>query len=162
MGSNPGAQRRYYVVLETEDGCKIRMERLPMGNVVWEPEPADLEDRNSLAKVIHSAECRSGLLVRDMKAYQTTLARGTPVASASNCKRHAQSVFARATGSPAPTPRPASSYCPPKLMCSFMKNRRSQFMSKKENCDSLFKASQTDEMIAKMRQEEKEKAKKQC
>merc|ERR1711959_589208 len=88
--------RNYYVVLETEGGQKIRMELLASGKVAWDAEPADLEDRNSLAKVMHSEDCRPGLLVGDMKAYQTSLAEDISEASPTVCKRHAESIFAKA------------------------------------------------------------------
>eukprot|EP00747_Dinoflagellata_sp_TGD_P065016 gnl/TRDRNA2_/TRDRNA2_154167_c0_seq1.p1 gnl/TRDRNA2_/TRDRNA2_154167_c0~~gnl/TRDRNA2_/TRDRNA2_154167_c0_seq1.p1 ORF type:complete len:450 (-),score=97.87 gnl/TRDRNA2_/TRDRNA2_154167_c0_seq1:60-1217(-) len=46
-----------YVVLETEHGNMIVSEVLQDGRVAWESNPKDLEDRNSLAKVLRSADC---------------------------------------------------------------------------------------------------------
>merc|ERR1740123_480868 len=48
---------RYYVVFETEGGCKVVTERLSNGTVAWKTNPTDVEDRNSLAKVICSSDC---------------------------------------------------------------------------------------------------------
>jgi len=46
-----------YVVLETESKNVIVMEQMLHGGMKWEVNPKDLEDRNSLAKVLRSAEC---------------------------------------------------------------------------------------------------------
>lgn len=120
-----GTQWHYYAVLETENGHKILMESRAAGNVAWEPQPADLEDRNSLAKVIHSGVCRPGLHFGDMKAYQSNL-------DTTNSKHHAQSVFAHATGDLPPAPRPAASFCVPMMMVTpSMINKRIPFMPKK-------------------------------
>mmetsp|Transcript_96310 Transcript_96310/g.299362 ORF Transcript_96310/g.299362 Transcript_96310/m.299362 type:complete len:993 (-) Transcript_96310:72-3050(-) len=43
-----------YLVLKTEAGSSIVTERLRAGTLSWEENPADLELRNSLAKVLHS------------------------------------------------------------------------------------------------------------
>ena len=37
--------RRYFTVLETEEGHKITTERLQDGSVLWEENPSNLEDR---------------------------------------------------------------------------------------------------------------------
>jgi hypothetical protein len=111
------SQAHYYVVLETEDGQKICMERLASGKVAWEAEPADLEARNSLAKVMNAGECRHGLLVGDMKAYQSGLAGATSAAS------HAQQLFARATAGEQENQRQESTYTPSVLMSNFMANQ---------------------------------------
>merc|ERR1711920_356158 len=47
----------YYVVFETERGCKVITELLPTGVVAWKANPKNVEDRNSLAKVISSSDC---------------------------------------------------------------------------------------------------------
>merc|ERR1712113_54812 len=46
----------YYVVFETESGCKVITEMLPTG-AAWKANPKNGEDRNSLAKVISSSDC---------------------------------------------------------------------------------------------------------
>lgn len=107
----PSAQRRYFVIFETATGRKIRMELLATGEATWEPEPADLEDRNSLAKVLVSADCKLGLLFGDIKSYQASLSKGDQeVASPRMCKRHAQKLFVRATGVSAPRPYQGASF----------------------------------------------------
>merc|ERR1719498_1396087 len=80
--------RRYFVVLETAEAHKVLMELLSTGEATWEPQPTDLQDRCSLAKVLVSAGCKMGLLVGDMKAYQTTLIQSDSTTSIL-CKRHA-------------------------------------------------------------------------
>jgi hypothetical protein len=59
---------KYYVVLETEYGNTIVTERL-QDIASWEENVADLECRNSLAKVVRTASCRrAGVTVEDLKA----------------------------------------------------------------------------------------------
>jgi len=101
-GGKSSSQRRYYLVLETENGHTILTERLPDGKVSWEENPEDLEDRNSLAKVTRASACQPGVVVQDLKTYQSTVAKGAAeagVASPSVCKRFARSAYARAVGS---------------------------------------------------------------
>lgn len=102
LGEKPSALRRYYLVLETENGHMIVTERLPDGRVTWEEDPEELEDRNSLAKATRSSACCPDLRVQDLKTYQATVARGAAqagVASPSVCKRYGRSAYARAVGS---------------------------------------------------------------
>merc|ERR1719271_813871 len=101
-GGKPSALRRYYLVLETENGHMILTERLPDGKVTWEEDPEELEDRNSLAKATRASACQPGVVVQDLKTYQATVAKGASqagVASPSVCKRFARSAYARAVGS---------------------------------------------------------------
>jgi hypothetical protein len=101
-GGKSSALRRYYVVLETENGHTILMERLPDGKVTWEEDPEDLEDRNSLAKVTRASACEPGVVVQDLRTYQATVAKGASqagIASPSVCKRFARSAYTRAVGS---------------------------------------------------------------
>jgi len=51
---------RYYVVFETEAGNKVVTELLPNGSMAWQANPKDVEDRNSLAKMLSCAESRLG------------------------------------------------------------------------------------------------------
>lgn len=155
MAAKPGAHRCYYVVLETEGCLKIRMEQLATGKTTFELEPTDLEDRNSLAKVVQSGGCRPGLLVAELKSYQILLARGnvmskdlcSSAASPATRKRHAQNIFARATGAAAPAPCRGASVRAPMLMNSFMAphltNKKTTFVPTKH--DAL------DNAIAKCR-----------
>lgn len=125
-----GAGRGYFVVLETESGHKVRMERLASGKVAWQPNPDDLEDRNSLAKVISTGKCNLGTLVGDMKAYQTTMVKACADSSPAPGKRHAKNLFARATGAPAPGPGPASAFCPPMVLSPHL-HKPMSFVAKK-------------------------------
>merc|ERR1712039_509295 len=59
-----------YVVLDTQQGHQIVTERLEDGTVTWEENPADLEDRNSIAKFIRSSDVNQNSTVGDMKHYQ--------------------------------------------------------------------------------------------
>jgi len=89
--------RRYYVVLETEQKNLIVTERLLDGTVAWEENPNDLEDRNSLAKVIRSTQCQNaGITVQDMKSYRDKQSRRIGInASHSKCKLYAKDVYSR-------------------------------------------------------------------
>merc|ERR1719245_1645970 len=68
------------------------------GTVKWEGNPTDLEDRNSLAKVVRSADCQSmDITVHDMKNFQSKEAPQINAgASHFICKDYAQSVYCRA------------------------------------------------------------------
>jgi len=91
--------RGSYVVLETEAGHSIVTEKLRDGAVAWRENPADLEFRNSLAKVVRSVKC-SCATVGDMKKFQITQnARSLDGgASVATCKRYAQLTFCKASG----------------------------------------------------------------
>lgn len=96
----PGADvkrvnRRYYLVLETEKGNKIVTERMCEGRLSWVFNPADLEDRNSLAKLTRSEICASDVSIRDMLSCRAKLAEDSAVSS----KRFVQAMFNRAVGS---------------------------------------------------------------
>jgi len=120
-----GAGRGYFVVLETENGHKVRMELLASGKVAWQANPDDLEDRNSLAKVINTGKCDT--LVSEMKGYQATmLGDASPTAG----KHHAKNLFARATGAPTTGRRPVSTFCPPMLLSPNM-HKQTSFVAKK-------------------------------
>jgi len=70
-----GALRcRYYVVFETAMGRRYVTERLSNGVVAWKVSPDDIEDRNSLAKVICTTEC-NGAAVGDVRNYLVADAR---------------------------------------------------------------------------------------
>jgi len=124
-----GGGRGYFVVLETEDGNKVRMERLSSGKVAWQPNPDDLEDRSSLAKVINTSECNLGMPVGDMKAYQATMVKACAGTSPATGKHHAKNLFARATG--APGAGKASAFCPPMLLSPHLLKNIS-FVAKKD------------------------------
>jgi len=89
----------YYLVLETDGGNTIVTEMLSDGAVAWKENPADVEDRNSLAKAFRSIECRGGVTVQDMKSYQR---KATNHKKRYNCKssgkRYAQGAYNCAHG----------------------------------------------------------------
>mmetsp|Transcript_107455 Transcript_107455/g.269550 ORF Transcript_107455/g.269550 Transcript_107455/m.269550 type:complete len:895 (+) Transcript_107455:103-2787(+) len=88
------ARFKSYVVLETEEGHFIVVEKAAVGVVPWAENPAGLDDRNSLAKVIRSKDCRdSGMTVGVIKGvYVQELVKD------SSSTRFAQAVFCHATG----------------------------------------------------------------
>merc|ERR1712150_66611 len=51
----------FFVVLETQTGTKIVAERCLDGALVWKAEPEELDERCSLAKVLHSSHCDTTL-----------------------------------------------------------------------------------------------------
>merc|ERR1719356_2122068 len=75
----------------------------------WQENPADLEDRRSLAKLVRSAECSAeggaeggegGARVRQLKGYQMQETRlfGLGAASSEKREQYAQIVYCRASG----------------------------------------------------------------
>lgn len=97
----PG-NRRVYVVLETEVGNAIVTEKLADGMAIWQENPQDLEDRNSLAKVVRIYERRNGTgaTVRDIKGLQMKETRmfGRGTAAPEQREQYAQIAFCRASG----------------------------------------------------------------
>lgn len=97
-GGRASAQRRHYVVVETEHGHTILTERLPDGKVCWKVNPPNLKDRISLSKVMRASPGPPGTVVEDLKSYHRSVARGAclaGIASPSTCKHFARSAFAR-------------------------------------------------------------------
>jgi len=91
--------RNSYITFETEGGDIILTEMLSNGTVAWEANPEALEDRNSCAKVVRSADCgSSGITVRDMDAYRAKESTGQ--ASLSDRKHYAQVAYNWARGEP--------------------------------------------------------------
>jgi hypothetical protein len=90
-----GLHRRFYLVLETDHGDKITTERLPDGHMNWIENPEDLDDRNSLAKVMRNEACKAGVTLRGMKACQSKWAEAGSTPSG---KRYARAVFNKAVG----------------------------------------------------------------
>lgn len=93
----------YYVVLETASHHRIVTEFLKHGQVTWDENPAYLDDRISLSKVIDSVQQSTGVTVRDMKVFQTTAATNSGMSSGCARKKYAQNAFNRA-GKMRPTP----------------------------------------------------------
>jgi len=58
--------RNYYTVLETKQGSIIVTELREDGEVSWVQNPNNLEDRNSLAKLLFQVDCKEGVSVKDV------------------------------------------------------------------------------------------------
>eukprot|EP00408_Alexandrium_pacificum_P063045 CAMPEP_0171175192 /NCGR_PEP_ID=MMETSP0790-20130122/11106_1 /TAXON_ID=2925 /ORGANISM="Alexandrium catenella, Strain OF101" /LENGTH=904 /DNA_ID=CAMNT_0011640069 /DNA_START=53 /DNA_END=2767 /DNA_ORIENTATION=- len=82
-----GGARHFYVVLETSHGDQIVTEKLADRTVTWAENPAELEYRNSQAKVIRSVDCDT--TVQHMKAHQSRAEHEGP------SKRYAHDAFLR-------------------------------------------------------------------
>ncbi|CAK9106868.1 Uncharacterized protein SCF082_LOCUS49776 [Durusdinium trenchii] len=65
------APRNYYTVLETKQGNAIVTEILENGEVSWVQNPNNLEDRNSLAKLLFQVDCKEGISVQDVFQLQS-------------------------------------------------------------------------------------------
>jgi hypothetical protein len=90
---------QFYVMLETELGSRIVTEKLADGTVTWKENPADLEDRNSLGKVVFMKDCTStAVTVKDMQKYQQGANTGKR-ASGSKRKQYAHGALLKASGS---------------------------------------------------------------
>eukprot|EP00747_Dinoflagellata_sp_TGD_P088282 gnl/TRDRNA2_/TRDRNA2_163937_c2_seq1.p1 gnl/TRDRNA2_/TRDRNA2_163937_c2~~gnl/TRDRNA2_/TRDRNA2_163937_c2_seq1.p1 ORF type:complete len:784 (+),score=135.55 gnl/TRDRNA2_/TRDRNA2_163937_c2_seq1:314-2353(+) len=91
----------HYAVLQTEKGNFVVTEALRNGTVTWEESPKDLQDRNSLAKVIRSAYCRSAkVTIKDMKLFFSEEQKAFADmgrASHSECKHYAQGFYSYAS-----------------------------------------------------------------
>lgn len=90
-------RRRYYLVLRTEGGHEIVTERLQNGKITWDVNPDRLLERNSLAKIVRSKNCESGVCVRDLLR-RVDLATQDSYKSPSTRKLWAHSTFARVVG----------------------------------------------------------------
>lgn len=87
----------YYVVLETDQGSTILTRQMGDGTVTWEENLVDLEDRNSLAKVIRTANCQAGIMVQDMRAHRAQVLQSCTW-DAKQGRRYATSAYAVALG----------------------------------------------------------------
>ena len=63
----------FYIVLETEKKNRIVTEALGAGALSWVQNPHNLEDRNSLAKLLFTVDCKDEVYARDVKQFQRTL-----------------------------------------------------------------------------------------
>merc|ERR1712183_1028078 len=91
-------RHRYYAVLETLKGHMIATELSADGVVAWKVNPVDLELRNSLAKVISSADCAlKPVAIRDMRtSLAKVVARWQTRRAHCTGKRYAQCAYKRA------------------------------------------------------------------
>jgi len=86
----------YYVVLETSGGHTIASEKLADGRLTWEENPADLDDRNSLAKVVRAMtldDKAESSTVGDIQRYRLGEMSKKEVSSASKRKNYAHGLF---------------------------------------------------------------------
>lgn len=83
----------YYTVLETQEGNLIVTEKIN-ATVSWEENPIDLEDRNSLAKVLRTGDCNDNFItVQDVRCFC-----GEPTHRNRASRLYAQDVFIAAMG----------------------------------------------------------------
>ena len=66
------ASCHFYTVLETKQGSIIVTEILENGAVSWVQNPNNLEDRNSLAKLLFQVNCKEHISVRDVSELGTS------------------------------------------------------------------------------------------
>jgi len=103
-GEQSSTDCSYYVVLETENGSVIVTEKIASNMATWEENSIDVDDRNSLAKVIRSGETKAGITVQDVKserqkAISTLVAIGAgAVREGRNNRLYAQDLFIYAMG----------------------------------------------------------------
>jgi len=85
----------FYIVLETEKKNRIVTEALGAGALSWVQNPHNLEDRNSLAKLLFTADCKDEVYARDVKQFQRTLVLPP---SAGLRKHYAKAVYKFVSG----------------------------------------------------------------
>lgn len=96
----------YYLVMETDKGNVISTEKIASNIATWEENGADIDDRNSLAKVIRTGETKAGSTVQDIKndrekaiSPMVVWSDGAPaVREGRNNRLYAQDLFIRAMG----------------------------------------------------------------
>jgi len=71
------ACNNYYMVLETEEKSIVVTERLANGTLSWAQDPQNLEDRNSLAKLLFTADCKEGMVFGDVVKHFEALPQET-------------------------------------------------------------------------------------
>eukprot|EP00930_Biecheleria_cincta_P000292 TRINITY_DN10061_c0_g1_i1.p1 TRINITY_DN10061_c0_g1~~TRINITY_DN10061_c0_g1_i1.p1 ORF type:complete len:1063 (-),score=187.22 TRINITY_DN10061_c0_g1_i1:320-3508(-) len=89
----------FYVVLETDASHFIVTEKLSDGSITWAVDPDNLNDRNSLAKLLFTVDGKYGMTVRDIRNVQSKSAGPVPtdrVSSAS--KAYARAIFQLISG----------------------------------------------------------------
>merc|ERR1719265_1643121 len=88
----------YYVVLESVQGNTVVTEQHQDGSVSFDENPADVSDRNSLAKVMYAADCSAReLSIMDIKAVADMHVSNCG-ASDANRNEYAKSMYNRAGG----------------------------------------------------------------
>jgi hypothetical protein len=84
---------RYQLLLETESGHHIATEGRLDGQVAWEEQPADLEERRASWKTLGAVDCsKARITVQDVRRY--TEAHGAAfTTSNAGCKRYAKGLY---------------------------------------------------------------------
>lgn len=106
-------QWHFYILLETEASNVIATERAPDGSIVWAVNPDTLEDRNSLAKLLFTSDCKANCIrvqaIRGIGAPEKPALGKLPMRAPkqsdkkptqdiSTSKAYAKAVFKTATG----------------------------------------------------------------
>lgn len=89
------ACNNYYVVLETIEKTVVVSERASDGSLCWLQNPHNLEDRNSLAKLLFTADCKEGLRMCDVRKHFEAQPRDT---DGEHRKRYAKALYVFTTG----------------------------------------------------------------
>mmetsp|Transcript_63573 Transcript_63573/g.116084 ORF Transcript_63573/g.116084 Transcript_63573/m.116084 type:complete len:1237 (+) Transcript_63573:73-3783(+) len=98
--SMSGGEFGFYVVIETEQGNVIVSEKVGT-KMTWEENVADLSDRNSLAKVIRTGDCRnSNTTLADVKKERVQLMSGAQaqIMGSDGSRLYAQDMFIATMG----------------------------------------------------------------
>lgn len=88
---------RFYVVLETDASNTIVTERLADGSIAWAVNSDKLEDRNSLARLLFTSDCKNAT-VEGIKSLQAKQFSRVTSAARSASKAYAKAVFELSTG----------------------------------------------------------------
>lgn len=102
--------RRYYVVAQTDAHNTIVTEKLHDGTIILQENPAELQDRNSLAKTVWSKAKQFSTTVADLKLFQTKEMDG----SNTSCKMYSYGAYDAVLGtterddSSVPSPSPVT------------------------------------------------------
>eukprot|EP00913_Durusdinium_trenchii_P005530 g5152.t1 len=78
------ACNNFYMVLETEEKSLVVTERLANGSLSWKENPQNLEDRNSLAKLLFTVDCKENMLLGEVVRHFEEL----PSDSSLDCRKH--------------------------------------------------------------------------
>ena len=89
------ACNNYYIVLDTNEKSVLVTERKSDGSLSWLQNPHNLEDRNSLAKLLFTADCKEGLSLADVKPHFEAQPRDT---DGEHRKRYAKALYVYTTG----------------------------------------------------------------
>ncbi|CAE7326460.1 unnamed protein product [Symbiodinium necroappetens] len=89
------ACNNYYIVLETIEKTVIVTERMSDGSLCWLQNPHNLEDRNSLAKLLFTADCKEGMRMSEVRRHFEAQPRDT---DGDHRKRYAKALYVFTTG----------------------------------------------------------------